>query len=238
MNKLISALFLLNAFAAQAKGPIDTHLPGAESLQSATSPSIKNLVLPRYGSSGDGRDVYFYIEVTLGYASMKATGPVAFNKGGLAASGELGIKINVPARRSNAQNLLSIGVGGFNTDIRMYDFRSFIFPVTYSHMGFINGGDNLGFYAQIGIVPNYVYHVTNQDRADVIKHFNSFFVEPMVSAGFHCRFILLERWTRNMGEGRLFVGPYFSYGIGNLSKAAGETITPGYKIGLRWAYLL
>ncbi len=228
MNKLIPVLIFINSYSLFAKEPVDALTINYAPRQSA-------FAAPRYGG-GEGGNVHFYYDITLGYAQMKGSGPAKFKYGGFVYSGELGAKFKIRARRDYAENLLGVGLGGIRSNVSKLVFGLVVVPITYTHMGFVNGAGSGGFYAQIGILPTYVYSVQNNDGVKITSHFTNFYAEPTVSMGIHMRFTLWRNGSE-VGRGRVFVGPYFSYGIGNLSKDNGETVTPGYKIGFRWSYL-
>ncbi len=228
MKIILLLLLIISGYFAFGKNPEVTPDAGLNPLTSFA---------PR--SSGINESgVHFFYNIDLGYSAMTATGPYAFKQGAFLYGGDVGIRINVHAKNSESANHISIAVGGYQANLSNFHSSTIRSLLTYTHFWYAGGSDVAGLFWQAGIVPTYLYTVTDKNSNDFSNHVNRIFIDPMVSFGFHTLFRLVSRRTGNdRGGGRVFVGPFLMYGIGNLSKDAGETINPGYKIGVRWTYV-
>ncbi len=229
MKKIILLLLVSGGFCASGKAPEET----TDLIRK--SPTV---FAPRSSRSIDETSVHFFYDIDLGYSGMSATGPYAFHQGAFLYGGDIGIRFNVNSKNAATANHVSIAVGGYQANQKSFHSSTLRAQISYTHFGCLSGSDVSGLYWQIGILPTYLYTVTDKNSNDYSNHANRLFFEPMVSFGFHTLFTMVSRHTRNeLGGGRVFVGPFLSYGIGNLSKDAGETINPGYKIGVKWSYV-
>ena len=229
MKKIIVLLLVIVGYSSYGKAPDENPEPVQKSLTGFA---------PRSSRGSDERSVHFFYDLDLGYAAMSGTGPVAFHQGAFMYGGDIGLRFNVNSRNIATANHVAIAVGGYQANIQDFHSSTLRAHISYTHFVCIGGSDVAGLYWQIGILPTYLYTVTDKNSNDYSNHANRLFFEPMLSFGFHTRFIIVSRHTGNeLGGGRLFIGPFLSYGIGNLSKDAGETINPGYKIGMKWSYV-
>ncbi len=228
MKKFIVLLLAVNGYVASGKEPELTADPSPKSLESFA---------PRSSGNGEG-NVHFFYDIELGYAAMSASGPYAFHQGAFLYGGDVGVRFNVRSKTIASANHVTIAVGGYEANMSSFHSSTLRGHISYTHFWCFGGGDNAGLFWQAGILPTYLYTVTDKHDADYSSHANRLFFEPTVSFGFHIRFVMVSRRTGNeLGGGRAFVGPFLNYGIGNLSKDAGETMNPGYKIGVRWSYV-
>jgi hypothetical protein len=228
MKKLILLLLIIVGYSATGKEP---------EITAGLSQKSPVAFAPPSRNSGES-NVHFFYDIDLGYASMSATGPYAFHQGAFAYGGDMGIKFNVNSRNIATANHVAIAVGGYVANFDNFHSSSLRAHISYTHFGCLGGSDVSGLYWQVGILPTYLYTITDKSSTDYSLHVNRLFFEPMVSFGFHTRFSLVSRHSGDeLASGRVFVGPFLSYGIGNLSKDSGETINPGYKIGVKWSYV-
>ncbi len=229
MKKLIVLLLVIGAYSASGKEPEET-LSLSQKLPAGFAPGSSR--------SSDESSVHFFYDVDLGYTVMSATGPYKFNQGAFMYGGDVGIRFNVNSKNIATANHVAIAVGGYKADLKDFHSSTLRAHFSYTHFGCLGGSDVSGLYWQVGITPTYLYTVTDKNSNDYSSHANRLFFEPMISFGYHVRFVIVDRRTRNeLGGGRFFCGPFLSYGVGNLSKDAGETINPGYKIGLKGSYV-
>ena len=229
MKKLIVILLVIAGYSVSGKEPEETTVAGQKTLAGFVP-------VPSKGSDESG--VHFFYDIDLGYAAMSATGPVAFHQGAFMYGGDLGVRFNVNSKNIATANHVGIAIGGYQANLTNFHASTLRGHISYTHFGCLGGSDVSGLYWQVGVLPTYLYTVTDKNSNDYSSHANRVFIEPMVSFGFHTRFVMVNRRTRNeIGGGRVFVGPFLTYGFGNLSKDAGETINPGYKIGMKWSYV-
>ena len=229
MRKIILLLLVLGGYCANGKAPEGTTDLIQKSPAAFAPPSARSI---------DENTVHFFYDIDLGYARMSATGPMAFNQGDFLYGGNIGIKFNVNAKNASTANHVTIAIGGYQANVKSFHTSTLRGLISYTHFGYTRNSDVSGFYWQLGISPTYLYTVTDNKAQDYTTHANRLFFEPMVSFGIHTLFTLVNRYSRNeVGGGRVFIGPFLAYGVGNLSRDAGETVNPGYKIGVKWSYV-
>ncbi len=229
MKKIIVLLLLTGGYFASAKEP------GATAYKHPKP--FASIAPGRHGDDGGG-SVHFFYDIDLGYAGMSATGANAFNQGAFMYGGDLGVKIDLRSGYIDVANQIGVSIGGYQANLHAFHSSTVRGLISYTHFWRFRNGANAGFFWQAGLAPTYLYTVTDKDQKDISAQVNRLFVEPMIYVGFHNRVVFVNRETGNeLGSARAFIGPYFSYGIGNLSKQSGTTIHPGYKIGLQWTYV-
>jgi hypothetical protein len=210
--------------------------PESTGVQQPLSLSRPGLAPKSY--DGNGRRTNFYWGVDLGYDHGKIkTDSVKTGSGGFTPRLEIGAKIELGNGGSDRTKTLSLSVSlsevSMEVEKKRLAFTTVSLPVSYSIYGYSIGGE-AGFYLQMGTYISYVQNVTYNDRK-YTAGYNSFFAEPFVSVGLHQAFRLM-RWQEEVGGGRVFYGPFFSYSPMNMAKAPGVNLH-FYSVGFRWAYL-
>ena len=198
--------------------------------------SVPELKAPAF-SRGGGGDIYVYFTdaIMLGGGSLKATGPNSFSNGGFLYGGELGVDIMFPARSDRSDHMLTIYVAGQVLATDKLNIQVAGLPVYYTYLTY--GGDHgAGFYFQAGADIDYLVSAKDKDGNNMLAHCNRLLVDPAVSIGIHFPYVLMRR-RQEVEGGRMFIGPFYSYTVSNMSKDDG-VVMHGYKLGLRICYML
>jgi hypothetical protein len=253
------ALLLMAANCLQAKNLSLSSTKQSQSLadlheqleNSANEMSVAStpLIPARYGDGGTS--VHFFFGIELGYARImsKDSAGTKYAGGGFRYGGEMGMKIKMQTRNESRVGLISVSaslsrfaiktkyknaLGESKTSDEHYGIVTL--PLSYTSLNFGREG-GVGYFWQIGVNLNHIAQVEDNNDKKLIDRYNSIYVEPFASFGFSTRFRLMDRWTRDeIGGGRALVGPFFSYGVTNMSKVSGMT-TNGFNIGIRWTYV-
>ena len=241
MFKLLPVFLFLTVYSAKAIN--FTSLADANNSLVATEKAddLRHLSVPKLNSAGyhrrggGGAYVYFSYGIILGGGSLKATGPNKFSSSGFLYGGDLGVDIMFPARSDRSDNMLTIYVTGLNQETDKMNVQLAGVPIYYTYLRY--GGDHgAGFYFQAGADIDYLYGAKDKDGNDLTAHFNRLLIDPTVSIGVHFPYVLMRR-RQAVGAGRIFVGPFYSYTISNMSKDDGVDMH-GHKIGIKFCYML
>jgi hypothetical protein len=193
MKRIILLLLVISGYSATGKEPV------SQSAAAFSPPS----------RSSSGQSIHFFFDIDLGYAAMSATVPYAFHQGAFMYGGDIGVRFNVNSRNIATANHVAVAVGGYVANFENFHTSSLRAHISYTHFGCLGGSDVSGLYWQVGILPTYLYTVTDKNNADYSIHVNRLFVEPMVSFGYHTRFTIINRHTGDeLGGGRVFMGPF------------------------------
>ncbi len=232
-NRILAALFFVvythlsaNAKIALSDMSLQNYSGTTANSNAATMPGLSRLSY-----------AHFFWAADLGYGHGKITTDSNKTTGGsFMFRGELGAKIEVAARSSNRSHIISLGaaLSTFSMKIKSkpLSFVTVSMPVSYSIYGYSLGEG--GFYCQLGTALSYLGEVKYRDR-NVINGYNRFYFEPFLSVGLHGPFSLWRRGSQ-VGGGRIFYGPFFSYAPMNLSNETGVS-THIYSVGFRWIYM-
>lgn len=240
MKKLLVSLLTLISVHAFGTGNVDTAL--SESAQ-ASFPSLSS---SHYYGGSSGSRVHFMMDVFLGDFIAHITEPGVKGTGNFSYGGELGVSIGLSSPNANGTTLLhisafanSFGLKEKYTDglgnPQSYDWTVVTYgvPVSISRMG---GGDQTTFFWEASAYFTFLDQVKNGDVAST-SHFTGFYVVPSIAAGLSIPFQMVNRRSgSSMGEGKVLIGPFFSYVGTNLSRDNGTTIT-GSTIGVMWRYV-
>ena len=249
--KHLPVYLLLTFYCGRANGMAVPDTTETNSLVAAESgaSALASMIPPPYRSNNGGGAHFFY-GIELGYASA-TTKAASFNAsgGGFLYGGEMGAKISLPCRNQNKSNFLSISLAATAFPIKdkytdplgvshttTNNFGVVGLPISFTNMSYGRGGEGVGFYWQLGITPDYIASVKNDDVKET-SHYNSVYFEPFASLGFSVPFVLRNRRTHSdVGGGRALMGLFFGYDATNMAKDSGVTMT-GYNIGVRWCYI-
>jgi hypothetical protein len=243
--KYLTICLLLALYGSPASG-----MTATDTTESSSPSALPTMMpAPRRSSSGGGGAHFFY-GIELGYAgaTTKAAN-FSGSGGGFLYGGEMGAKISLPCRNQNKSNFLSISLSGTaftinqkykdplgNSQTTKLNFGVAALPVSFTNMSYGRGGEGVGFYWQLGIDPDYIASVKNNDTKET-SHYNSVYFEPFASLGFSVPFVLRNRRTHSdVGGGRALMGLFFGYDATNMAKDSGVTMT-GYNVGVKWCYI-
>ena len=111
------------------------------------------------------------------------------------------------------------------------NFNNWGLPVCYTS---ISDKSGVGNYWEIGVNIIAGANVQN-DGNDYSHHFNSFYLEPIMSFGWTAPFELRKRGS-TVGGGKILFGPYVSYAGTNMSTDPGISLHCA-RFGLKCAYV-
>jgi len=192
--------------------------------------------------------VHIMVDGFLENLVVKISQPGITGGGAIGFGGELGMSILLPTGNSNALNVLYIGGYGYSSNLKEKttdpsgnkknvtgNMGGFGIPISFSRIGNAEGS---GLYWEAGANISHIFRV-DYNSVDVTKNYNSIFIEPFIGAGLSIAFEEISRHSRNVvAQGKLLIGPYFSYVVTNMSSVSGVTVN-GYAFGLmvRYTYL-